>query len=1492
MSAKQPGSAAPALPTLPVAGGALQGPGINWGQAAMTGETTLEMALPLSPGRGFDPMLSLGYRSRRGNSPFGRGWDVPCAVIGRDVRKGVPAYREADVFVSPTGVELAPERDAQGRLHSIPQDHYNGLKLRDMHQVVRYFPVIESDHTRIEHWSSTTDTAGFWLVQGSDGCVHLYGKTAIARLSDPKQPAQVAQWLLQESLNPQGEQIYYHYKEDDQVPLDQRDYRAQRYLARVCYANLTPRTHLALWDDTEPEGQQWHFQLLFDYGERSADLSLAPTYSDLQAWTVRTDPFSSYAFGFELGTRRLCRQILMFHYFAAEASLGPAPVLTRRLLLEYSTNKFAGSQLRAIHQQAYDADGKTAAWPPLEFSYRSFKLLADASRYQPFDAMAGLNDGQHYQLVDLYSDGLPGILLRDAKSWYYREPQRAASTADSNAVAYGPWEPLARIPASDHNARQALVDMDGDGQLDWLTAQPGLSGTFTLNDQRQWSSFTPFSALPQEFFHPQGQLADLMGAGLYDLVMIGSRSVRLYANRQAQGFGPGQDVPHTAEDDSLPLPGNGPSELVAFCDVLGSGQQHLVRIRHDELKCWPNLGRGRFGKGFVWATLPFAHDRFDAANIRLADLNASGAADLLYVETEHVLIFMNHQGQGLDSTPVKLPWPDGVRHDATCQVSTPDLQGLGCSSLVLTVPHKTPRHWRYDFTRQTPYLMIGMANNMGLLTKLDYRSSAQEWLDEKWQRQLSGQGVSSGLPFPVSVVTRHMQQDQVSSNQVSRHWQYREGFYNRVERRFAGFGLLLETDSPPRVESSPATDSGALLTKRWFYTARPGKQAAGHFAADSQAPALKPHVFTWWDDASQQDKPLDQPTAATRQAADLALSGALMREEIYAAEDPPIGAVPYSVRQQRYQVRLTRPLRQPDERAVVLATLLETLTCVYERQADDPVCHQAINLRYDKYGALIHSLTLHYPRRMTAIDTPPFNDPHEQQWWRDAHDPAQQACYLNESRAQFIHLEHPQRWRLHLPWRQRNNTLVLAKSALTGGYLSAEQFADNMPGNPLGANAKRQLSGLSEHYYCPAQGGSPLPSGSASFQALLSHQRVATLDEQALAAYENLPTGLVPDLSQWLQDQHLHPMALFLPATANDDPPIALWSVEQNITRYANAEVFYRPRDYQASHSHGATLLTYDAYSLQLSGLTTADGCSTEVRYDYRLGLPMSFIDAQRTRTYACYTAFGQLCATGLAGKEHGQAVGNDDVTVGARLRNVSPAQALADPRTVLSSVHSACFYQAFSWMGHIPRVDLDDEWVSQGYVLPSGHIRASALPRLKNKLSLKPHEQKLRALIDKASRAPVHVVVLQTDRLQGTIGETDNTLHMALVFSDGLGRIVQSLQKTQPGEAYEIDDQGMPTHAADQLPQLLHSPARWRMSAAVEYNNKGLVVRTWRPCFINRPGFVTDASIRSLQPFDQQFHDPLGRLTHTLSASTDTCRQTHWAWYTVNEDENDTHGL
>ena len=93
----------------------------------------------------------------------------------------------------------------------------------------------------------------------------------------------------------------------------------------------------------------------------------------------------------------------------------------------------------------------------------------------------------------------------------------------------------------------------------------------------------------------------------------------------------------------------------------------------------------------------------------------------------------------------------------------------------------------------------------------------------------------------------------------------------------------------------------------------------------------------------------------------------------------------------------------------------------------------------------------------------------------------------------------------------------------------------------------------------------------------------------------------------------------------------------------------------------------------------------------------------------------------------------------------------------------------------------------------------------------------------------------------------------------------------------------------SQEKPLRLHSEKRWRVSGRVEYNNKGLAIRSYRPYFADHYRYIEDDSLRKNGLCDQLFYDPLGRLTSKINAKGDLSRQTYHTWYTVSEDENDT---
>ncbi|AZE50387.1 Putative toxin subunit [Pseudomonas chlororaphis] len=1504
--------------SIPKGGAAIQSIGKGMGAVGTSGAASFDLPLPISVGRGFAPTLGLSYSSGIGNSPFGIGWAISVNAITRRTSKGVPTYTDDDVIVGASGDVWMPERDddAIGAIKFRTETTYNHQDVGS-HKVVRYWPRVEGVFDLIEHWSTTTDEAGFWLVHSADGNLQVYGKTHASRRADPERPKHVGVWLLDEILNTRGEHIVYEYKADDVAPTPARphDYRAQRYLCRVCYGNFKASELLYSWKAEGWKDQQWHFELLFDYGERTAVADEIPTYQETESWSVRSDPFSNFAYGFELGTQRLCRQVLMFHRFPGEPDMGPEPVLVRRLRLEYKLSKLSYNHLAAAHIQAYTKVEATdqprmEKRPPMEFTYNEFEINPDAKQYQPFDAMPGLNDGQRYQLVDLHGEGLPGILYREDKSWHYREPLRANSPAHPDEVVYGDWALLSQQPVADSSKRlkQSISDLSGDG-LGWIVSEPGFSGYFTRNPDQSWSNFVPFAALPLEFHHWQAQLADLMGDGLSDLAMIGSRSVRLYANRREKGFAPGADVPHE-ESDALPVLSSSPTELVAFSDVLGSGQQHLVRIRHNEVKCWPNLGRGRFGKGFVLSTLPFNCHEFDASRILLPDLDGSGAADLIYLESNHARIFMNRGGNGYGlEEDAKLPWPEGVLYDRFCQVTAADLQGLGCSSLILTAPHMSPRHWRFDFVSKKPYLLCATNNNMGAAGSVSYRGSAQEWLDEKQQALVAKRPRFPYLSFSMPVVNRQTQCDEVTGNILTQKFQYREAYYDNYEREVRGFGLLLTIDA----ETSAIGAEGftaPTLTKTWFHTGRdPNMPRDAYYSGDISACPLGESLYSHPHSNDEGDEIIDElkiPSKVESREMARALSGLTLRVEVFAADDDPKIASPYSVQQNRYLVRELRPLSEHQPYAVMLPLLLESITYQYERNPEDPLCQHTVNLQWDRYGSLTRGVTISYARRKSAKDDPvcmlPTNEiPSETRWWCDAHTEEQQSYYLSETLAQYIHLDQDdnrQSWRLGLPYRQRSNALVLNKGEAPDGLspesISYEAFINGLdedPQNPLGPAAKRVLCNLIVHRYKDSKdlvNDRVLPDGIADFPALPHAIEIAELDEKAIKAYESLPVDSRPDDNK-LRSIGYHLMPAFLPEADQSK----LWSVKKGFTTYAGLDQFYNIKTFKETESHGATEVSYDTYSCLNTSVKLPDDCTSKVEVvDYRLLLPCRIVDANGTRQEALYGAFGQLFATSFQGTEFGNPLGFGLIADYVRPENDSPKNIIENPSGALLNVATALFEDSFSWMGQIAPSDLEDaEWqecVAKGYLLPEGYIRASGRAYLTSSSALTPAEIKLRMLIEGVERQPVYAVTLQADSYPDS-EDSNNQIRIDLRCWDGFGRTLQSKQKVEPGVAYKVNEDGSLALDADGNPVIAQNTSRWLVSGRVEYNNKGSAIRIYRPYFADQYRYINDESFKHFGPNDRQFYDPLGRPTETWTANGGLRRQTYFCWYIKSEDENDT---
>ncbi len=283
--------------------------------------------------------------------------------------------------------------------------------------VVRYRPRVEGLYARIERWTRRADGDVHWRSITKENIASVYGQSQSARIADPDDPSRVFSWLLEETRDSKGNISAYGYRAEDQKNLDpavgfeRPQPVANAYLKTIFYGNQAPDI-----------AADWHFQVLFDYGDLDA---LDPINGTVGVWPGRQDPFSDFRSTFEVRTYRLCRRILMAHNFGPLDFTGPNWVVVRSTELQLGENPIA-TTLRAVTQKGWTQTGgiydPLVALPAIELAYSQPAIEPQLHTVDPQSA-ANLPmgvDGKSYQLLDLDGEGLPGVVTQQAGALYYK----------------------------------------------------------------------------------------------------------------------------------------------------------------------------------------------------------------------------------------------------------------------------------------------------------------------------------------------------------------------------------------------------------------------------------------------------------------------------------------------------------------------------------------------------------------------------------------------------------------------------------------------------------------------------------------------------------------------------------------------------------------------------------------------------------------------------------------------------------------------------------------------------------------------------------------------------------------------------------------------------------------------------------------------------------------------------------------------------------------
>ncbi|MDM0118027.1 SpvB/TcaC N-terminal domain-containing protein [Variovorax sp. J22R133] len=602
--------------SLPKGGGAIRGMGEKFGANPVTGTGTMSVPIFASPGRaGFGPQLSLSYDSGAGNGPFALGWRHSVTSISRKTDKGLPLFRDdhrdtgrPDVFMLSGHEDLVPalvqSPGGEWKLEVIPPRIVGGATYR----IERFRPRVEGLFSRIERWTcESTSGDVFWRSITKDNITSWYGKTVNSRIVDPKDATRIFTWLICETHDDKGNAMAYEYKEENSDSIDllqvhERNRTAQtrganRYLKRIRYGNRTPwfpeLTPASAWPAL-PAANQWHFELVFDYGEH--DTSTTTPETETRKWPVRADPFSSRRSCFEVRTYRLCQRVLMFHRFA---ELGSTPCLVASTDFTHHAAPLA-SYLKSVAHSGYtrQANGTYVrkSTPPLEFTY-SESEVDEATPVRTLDRDSGISlpegvDGARYAFVDLDGEGLSGILTQQGGGWLYKRnlSPLAQVEEDGHSVTmarFAPAQDVATFPAlaMTPGSKQMFRDLAGDGALDVVNFHGPNPGFHERTPDRNWDAFIPFRSLPNVAWNdPHLRFIDLTGDGLADLAITEDHALLWHPSLAENGFGAANIVQHALDEEAGPRCVFGEAEQSIFlADMSGDGLADIVRIRYGEV---------------------------------------------------------------------------------------------------------------------------------------------------------------------------------------------------------------------------------------------------------------------------------------------------------------------------------------------------------------------------------------------------------------------------------------------------------------------------------------------------------------------------------------------------------------------------------------------------------------------------------------------------------------------------------------------------------------------------------------------------------------------------------------------------------------------------------------------------------------------------------------------------------------------------------------------
>ena len=1381
---------------IPKGGGVVNGLGETFQPDVFSGTGSLRVPLPLTPGRGLDPDLDLTYSQGSGNSIFGWDFSLNLPNISRRTDHGVPLYQGTDTFILLNSDHLVPELEQKDEAwrpiaYKKTQD---GIAYR----VERYRPRTEGLYARIERWVNSGDGTSHWQVRTAENVLHIYGRNPAARVYDPDQAYRIFQWNLEETLDAKGNRILYEYKREDGQNIETKLHERNRlqtanvYLHRILYGNYKDETGL----------EKWAFQVLFNYGEYDLNhpSGLDPEHPD-NTWETRTDPYSTYRPGFEVRTYRRCASVLLFHHFP---ELGDRPQLVKALALDYEESEKM-SLLRSAHQigfrKNFDGSFEKKEMPPLEFTYLGFQPKAQEFRNLSLQGkkLAGYDDGARYYPVDLYGEGISGILYTDPDTSLYFSP-----LGDGK---YAPPQRPGSLPINTglQNAEYALQDIDGDGNLELTLSANGIKGYYALRPDRTWEPFRSFPAFPTEYGSPLKESLDVDGNGIGDFIVNAENAHRVYYSKGREGWSPPSMV---SKEFDYPSPREGSEEEVLhFANIFGDGGDHRVRISRGQVEAWPNLGHGKFGKPVLLGNAPTFEGPLNADQVFTADLDGNGFADIIYVHSQYLYLYLNQNGNSF-SEPIRITLPE--RFDRISQLNFADILGDGTTSLVVTYQGPDLRHQYLPFSGgQKPYVLVESNNNLGAVARIAYASSTKFYLADK----RAGRAWVSKLPNPVQVIEKTETIDQISGSKLVARYAYHHGHYDPWTRTFQGFGMVERWDTEafeqynthdlsdtPFQTTEKALHALPVYTKTWYHTGvfrREGLYSrqfeSEYFQGDPEALSLPDSGF---------EKPEDRDRSDSLPDAYRAMKGQVLREEVFSLNEQGQPARLYTATENNAVIRTVQP-KGPNKFGVYQVMERESLRYDYELDllsgtTPDPRVSHSFVLEFDQFGQALKTCDLAYPRRSA---NQPENLPEQEQLLATC----EWVAYFQETEEEDWYL-----W--GIPLEHRSFELSgLGKGDLQAGsthYFSYDKLKkkagtvlENIrpfeaPSNPILSSA-RLIQWQRSYYWKEAADGSLVKAPFGEMDGLALEYKTETAMHSQVGMHQLFSEKASPaELDGLLSDPGKGAYLL----------QDGYWWNPRLRAHYFGAAGFF-----QLHHTldpfDSIITIGYDPCFLAIVQTTDALENRYEAEIDYQVMQAKRHTDLNGNVTEALFDPLGLVRLTSVYGMEtdrNGFIVRRGDAPLGDYSRPNEPPSLesiLAAPQDYLQAATTFFHYDHFAWKTR--------------------------------------------------QHPPWSIELLRETHVSDMVPGSEASCQIMITYSDGFGRPSQEKLKVEPGRAWQVD--------GDNISQV-ETGDRWLSSGRIVYDNKGNPVKEYEPYYSSQATWQKEEVLRQFGVSPVIHYDPLGR--------------------------------